>query len=359
MTRLLQIGITFIIINLSFGYLIYPDLIYKLTHTAHWELVMCHALFQLFLIWIFMKGLSYFPQKDVVDIYLKIGRWLAFLFFIPFVINLIMIVAFNIRVHTEVIISIFLPRTPIWAILILLFFISAYTATKGIGTILRCSVFISILVIPLVVFNIFSSSVNFDLHNVSQVMDLPIHSWLDIKFFYLLGLSPFLFLGFMTSETNLTFRKLIVPWISVTLFFLSVVYIPLFIFGQETVVRLTNPFVEAMDSVDISWFSFNRQTVFFGVSLVGLVIFANAVILWMVGQVAKKISEWRVIKPSHWIIGASVLSFMFALIVPNKTLIEKYFLWSIGAQTVFMVITPFIIFIYGYLSERDVLGYEE
>ncbi|MFD1356847.1 GerAB/ArcD/ProY family transporter [Fictibacillus halophilus] len=359
MIRPLQIGLTFIIIQLSFGYLIFPDLIYDLTNTAHWALVMCHGIVQLFLIWIYFKGLSYFPQSDVVDVYFKIGRWVAFLYFIPFVINLILIVAFNNRVHTEVIISIFLPRTPYWSILILLFFISAYTATKGIGTILRCSVFLSFLVIPLVVFNIFSSTVNFDLHNVSQVWDLPIQSWLDIKFFYLLGLSPFLFLGFITPETNLSFRKLIVAWISVLLFLLSVVYIPLFIFGQETVVRLPNPFLEAMDSVDISWFSFNRQTVFFGVSLVGLVIFANAVILLMIGHVMEKMFQSRKVRAPHWIIGTSILSFIFAVIVPNKMLIEQYFLWSIGAQSFFMVTTPFIIFIYGFLSKRGVLEYEK
>ncbi|MFE1243282.1 GerAB/ArcD/ProY family transporter [Fictibacillus sp. NPDC058756] len=359
MTRRLQIGITFIIIQMSFGYLIYPDLIYELTNTAHWELVMSHGIVQLFLIWVYIKGLSYYPQNDIVDIFLKIGRWAAFLFFIPFVINLIVLVAFNTRLHAEVIISIFLPRTPYWSIMILLFFISVYTATKGIGTILRCSVFICFIVIPLVIFNFFSSLVNFDLHNVTQAWDLPIQSWIDIKFFYLLGLSPFLFLGFMTSETILSFRQLFLTWICVILFILSVVYIPVFIFGQETVVRLTNPFVEAMDSVDISWFSFNRQAVFFGVSLVGLVIFANAVILWMIGHVAQKMFKCRKAKTSHWIISIAVLSFILALVVPSKTLNEKYFLWSIGAQAFFMVMTPFIIFIYGFVSERSVLEYEK
>ncbi|MBM7583963.1 hypothetical protein JOC86_000500 [Bacillus pakistanensis] len=359
MTQRIQIGIVFIIIHLSFGYLVYPNLIYELTKTAHWEVVMFQGFLQLILIWIYIKGLNYFPQNDVIDIYSKMGRWAAIIFLIPFVINLVALAAFNIRLHTEVIISIFLPRTPGWSIMILLFFVSVYTAIKGLGTILRSSIFIFLIVIPLVVFNIFSSVINFDIHNVTPGWDSPHKFWFNIKFFYLLGFSSFLFLGFISSGTKYTFRQLIIVCLSVSIFFLSVVYIPLFIFGQETVVTLTNPFLEAMDSVDISWFSFNRQTMFFGVSLVGLVILANAVILWMIGRIMRKVLKCRIVRSSYWIIGFSIIAFFLALKVPNKSLIEKYFLWSTGAQAYSMVIIPVTIFIYGFLSKRGVWGNEK
>lgn len=352
MTHRLQIGIIFIIIHLSFGYLLYPNLIYALTKTGHWEVVMCLGFLQLILIWIYIKGLNYFPQNDVIDIYLKIGRWAAFIFLTPFVFNLIALVAFHTRQHTEVIISIFLPRTPNWSILILLFFISVYTAIKGIGTILRCSIFIFFMVIPLVAFNFFSSTINFDLHNVTPVWNLNLKFLSDIKFFYLLGFSSFLFLGFITSETKLTFLHLFVAWICVMVLFLSVVYIPLFIFGQETVTILSQPFMEAMDSVDVSWFSFNRQTIFFGISLVGLLILANAVRLWMIGQIMQKMFKWRRAKSSYWIIAFSVIAFIFALLVPNKSWIEKCLLLSTGAQVYSMIIIPLTIFIYGLIIDK-------
>lgn len=359
MTQRIQIVIVFILIQLSIGYLVYPNLIYELTKTAHWELVMCQGFLQLVLIWIYIKGLNYFPENDVIDIYLKMGRSVAIIFLTPFVINLIALVAFNIRLHTEVINSVFLPRTPYWSILILLYFISVYTSIKGLGTILRSSVFIFLIVIPLVVFNIFSSVINFDIHNVPPVWNLPARFLLKIKFFYLLGFSSFLFLGFMVSKTKLSFRQLFVACVSVTLFFLSVVYIPLFIFGQETVITLNNPFLEAMDTVDISWFSFNRQTMFFGLSLVGLVIVANSVMLWMIGQSMRKIFKCRRGKSSYWIIAFSVISFVLAFLVPNQSLVEKWFLWSTGAQAYSMIIIPFTIFIYGFLTKRGVLGHEK
>ncbi|PJN88589.1 GerAB/ArcD/ProY family transporter [Bacillus sp. mrc49] len=356
MTQRIQIAAVFIIIHLSFGYVVYPNLIYMLTKTAHWEVIICQALLQLMLIWVYIKGLNYFPTHNVIDIYLNMGRWAAIVFLTPFVINLIALASLNIRIHTEVIISIFLPRTPYWAILMLLFFISIYTALKGLGTILRSAIFIFLFVIPLVVLNIFSSVINFNIHNVTPGLNLPPKFLVDIKFFYLLGFSSFLFLGFMTSKTKLIFRQLFGAWVIVTLLFLSVVYIPLFIFGQDTVVTLKNPFLEAMDSIDISWFSFNRQAIFFGVLLVGLVILTNSVLFWMIGTIMEKIFKWH---SSYWIIACSFIAFIFALVVPNKYLLEKYFLWSSGAQAFFMIIIPITIFIYGSWSNRGVRGHEE
>ncbi|WP_285768464.1 GerAB/ArcD/ProY family transporter [Peribacillus sp. SI8-4] len=356
MTQRIQIGAVFIIIHLSFGYVVYPNLIYMLTKTAHWEVIICQGLLQLILIWIYMKGLNYFPAQNVTDIFLKMGRWAAIIFLTPFAINLIALASLNIRIHTEVIISIFLPRTPYWAILILLFFISVYTALKGLGTILRSAIFIFLFVIPLVVLNIFSSVINFNIHNVTPGLNFPPKFLLDIKFFYLLGFSSFIFLGFITSKTKLIFRQLLAVWVIVTVLFLAIVYIPLFIFGQDTVVTLKNPFLEAMDSIDISWFSFNRQAIFFGVLLVGLVILTNSVLFWLIGTIMQKIYRWN---SSNWIIAFSFIALLIALVVPNKSLLEKYFLWSSGAQALFMIIIPLALFIYGFWSNGGVRGHEK
>ncbi|AOH53561.1 hypothetical protein ABE28_004290 [Peribacillus muralis] len=354
MTQRIQIAAVFIIIHLSFGYVVYPNLIYMLTETAHWEVIICQCLLQLILIWVYMKGLNYFPAQNVIDIYLKMGRWAAIIFLTPFAINLIVLASLNNRIHTEVIISIFLPRTPYWAILVLLFFISVYTALKGLGTILRSAIFIFLFVIPLVVLNIFSSSVNFNIHNVTPGLNLPPKFLLEMKFFYLLGFSSFLFLGFIASKTKLLFRQLFAAWVIVTLLSLSIVYIPLFIFGQDTVVTLKNPFLESMDSIDISWFSFNRQAIFFGVLLVGLVILTNSVLFWMIGTIMQKVYKWNA---SYWISAFSFIALIIALVVPNKNLLEKYFLWSSGAQAFFMIIIPITIFIYGFWSNGGVRGH--
>jgi hypothetical protein len=186
-TQRVQIGLVFIITYFSVSYLHYPYLTYLLTKSGHWEVVLSQGLLQLILIWIYTKGLNYFPQEDIIDIYLKMGRWAAYIFLIPFVINLTALVAFDLRLHAEILISIFLTRTPYWSVLVLLIFISAYTAIKGWGTILRSSVFIFLLVIPLVMFNSISSMINFDFHNASPVWQPSFNFLLDINSLYLLG----------------------------------------------------------------------------------------------------------------------------------------------------------------------------
>lgn len=113
MTQRIQIGAVFIIIHLSFGYVVYPNLIYVLTEIAHWEVIICQGLLQLMLIWVYIKGLNYFPKHNVIDIYLKMGRWAAIIILTPFVINLIALASLNIRIHTEVIISIFFCLGPL------------------------------------------------------------------------------------------------------------------------------------------------------------------------------------------------------------------------------------------------------
>lgn len=352
MTNRVQIGLVFIIINLSFGYLVYPNLIYMIAKTAHWEVVMYQCLLQLFLIKIYIKGLNYFPDYDVIDIFKRMGKWVAFILLTPLLINLIALFAFNIRLHTDVIISIFLNKTPYWSIMSLFLFISVYTAVKGIGTILRSSLFLFLVIIPLVVFNIATSVVNFDFHNIRPTWDLSHKFLLNEKFIHLLGFSPFLFLGFIKSNKKWKFSKLFLLCLITFIFFLSVVYIPIFIFGQETVNSLTYPFLEAMDSVDISWFPFNRQSIFFGISLVGLVILANAVILWMIGRIMLKIFKFNEKNCSYWIIAFSLIAFIFAKFTPNKSVFEKYFLWCMAAQAYYMIIIPFTIFIYGFISEK-------
>ncbi len=358
LTSRLQIGLVFIIIHMGFGYLQYPSLIYKLTKTGHWGVVLSYGLLLLSLMMICKKGLDYFPEKDLIDVYLKMGRWVAFLFLIPYALNITALVAMSFRHHAEVIASIFLIRTPIWAIILLLLVISTYTAIKGLETILRSSVIIFLIVNILVAFVIITSFVNFDFRNALPIRPPSLHFATNINFLYLMGFSS-LFLGFIPSKTNLTYRQLFGALAYVICFYLAVVYISLFIFGTETVDSIFFPAKEAADSVDMNWFVFNQQTMFFGLSMVGFTIILNGVMLWMILQIIQKLFNLQSKKASYWICAFSLTAFLFAISVPNLALIEKCALWSAGANAVLMVIIPFTILIYGVLAGKGRLAYEK
>ncbi|WNR42882.1 GerAB/ArcD/ProY family transporter [Paenibacillus roseipurpureus] len=358
MTQRLQIGLVFITMSMGFGFLQYPNLIFKITKTGHFVVVLSYGLLQMFLMIIYKKGLNYFPKQDIIDIYLKMGRWVAFIFLIPYVLNLTALVAMSLRQHAENIGSIFLSRTPDWSILILLLFISTFTAIKGLGTILRSSFFIFFIVNFLVLFVVISSIVNVDFKNALPAYPSSLDFLTKKDFFYLMGFSSILFLGFVPPETKLKFGQLFAEWTYVIFFYLAVVYLPLFIFGQETVVTFHFPAKDAVDSVDINWFIFNQQTIFFGMSMVGLTILLNAVLLWIIGQIIRKLFNWQRNKPSYWICAFSLIAFIFAVSVPNLAWIEKLSLWSAGVHAYFIVIIPFTIFIYGVIANRGMTGYE-
>ncbi|MGD6992103.1 GerAB/ArcD/ProY family transporter [Sutcliffiella horikoshii] len=359
MIQKLQIGFIFIIMYVSLNHLFYPDLILQLTNYGHWGVVFCQGLLQLFLIWIYIKGLSYFPHQDVIDICLKIGKPIAFILLIPFVISLTVLVTINNRLHTDVIISIFLPRTPSWPVLVLLFFITTYIALTGLGTILRASFFIFFMVIPLLLMITFTSFINIDWYNAAPIRPPSINFLIEKNFFYLMGYSAFLPLGFMVYKTALTFRSIFLAWMCVMFFSLSSVYIPLLIFGQESAISLTFSMVRAIYTVDVDWFFLNKQSMFLGLSLIGFTVILNAVLLWVIGRIMHKLLRCIKVEISYWIIAFSVVAFLGALMVPSLAWTERIFFWSVGAQVFFMIIIPLTIYIYGFIIKRRTAFYEE
>jgi hypothetical protein len=242
---------------------------------------------------------------------------------------------------------------------VLLFFITTYTALKGLGTILRSSVFIFFMIIPLLVFIICSSFMNADWHNALPLWHPSLDFLIKKNFFYLMGYSAFLPLGFMAYKTKLTFGFIFLDWVFVMILFLSFVYIPLFIFGQESAITLPFPAIEGMNSVDIRWFMFNQQTILLGLSLIGFTIIKNGVLLWIIGRIMQKVLKWKLAKASYWIIAFSVIAFILSLFVPSRAWTEKVFLLCTGVLVYFMILIPISILIYGYVLNRGRVRYEE
>jgi hypothetical protein len=353
-----QPGFTFIIMHMGNIFFLYVKLVYLTTNSGHWEVVMTQSLIQFLLMWLYIKALSRFPQNDIIDIYLKAGKWIAFAILLPIVVHLTMYVMLNIRAHSELLEYAFLPRTPFWAIMILLFFVSTYTSLKGLKTILRCSVFIFFLVIPCLIFIICSSMTNIDIHNASPFWNRSFDFITDKNFPSIVGSSMFLFLGLISSEVSYKFSRIVWAWALMVLLFLSVIYMPLLIFGQETIVTLFLPFIEATDSIEITWFPLNRATMFFGISLVAFAVLFNALLLWMIGQMAQKVTGCQKAKIPLVIIAFSVIAFISALFIPNWVWIEKLLLWNSIVQLCAIVFVPISIFLISFLHKKDVLENE-
>lgn len=218
--------------------MLYPKLVISSTEGGHWAVVLSKGLLQMVFMLIYKKGLDYFPTKDLIDIFRQMGKWVACIILVPYTFVLTAMVGFGLRAHSEEIIAIFLNRTPYWAVLALLLFICAFAAIKGLETMLRASVIVFIIVNLLIMLNTFTVMTNFDLQNASPAWPSSLQFLWNAKFNFLTGFSPLLFLGFVPSQNNMKYGQLFGVWTYVTFFILLSVYVPLFIFGQETVVTL-------------------------------------------------------------------------------------------------------------------------
>jgi Spore germination protein len=359
-TQRVQIVFLVCIMSGGFVYLLYPKLVISMTEGGHWAVILTQGLLQMVFMLIFKKGLDYFPKKDVIDIFRQMGKWVAFILLVPFAFVLIALVGFGLRSHTDSIIMIFLNRTPYWVVLALLVFISAFAAIKGLETMLRSSVIIFIFVNLIILFITFTVMTNFDFHNALPAWPSSLRFLWNVKFSYITGFSPLLFMGFVPQENNMKYGQLFLVWTYVTFLILLIVYFPLFIYGQETAVTLThNMVIDALDTVDLYWFFFSRQTLFFGITLISFTIFLNAVMLWQIGQIMQKVFNWQRTKPSYWILAFSLIAFLMGVFVPNEDMVEKLVWLTTGAHAVLIVFISFSTLIYGVLDRRRMAGYEK
>lgn len=359
MNHRVQLVMLVCVMSGGFVFLLYPKIINSITVGGHWVVILCAGLLQMVFMLIYKKGLDYFPKKDVIDIFRQMGKWAACIVLVPLAFVFTAIVGYGLRAHSDATIAIFLNRTPSWAVLAVFVFLAALAAVKGLETMMRASVVVFIIVNSLVLFIAFTVIINFDVHNASPVLPTSPKFLLNTKFYYLSGFSSLLFLGFVPSENNMKYGQLLMVCTYVTLLILLIVYLPLFVFGQETVVTFRYPVEEAVNIVDLRWFIFSRQTLFFGISLIGFTIFLNAVILWMTGQIMQKTFNWQRTKSYYWIIAFALIAFLMGVYVPNRDMVEKLLMLSTGAHALFIVIITFSIFIYGVLRNLRMASYEK
>ncbi|TVY05591.1 GerAB/ArcD/ProY family transporter [Paenibacillus cremeus] len=359
MNHRVQLVLLVCVMNGGFVYLLYPKILYSITVGGHWVVILYEGLLQMVFMLIYKKGLDYFPKKDVIEIFRQMGKWAAYIVLVPFAFVLTAMVGFGLRAHSEEIREIFLNRTPSWAVLVLLVFLAALAAVKGLETMMRACVVVFIIVNSLVLFIMFTIIINFDVHNASPVLPMSPNFLLNTKINYLAGFSPLLFLGFVPSENNMKYGQLFMVWSYVTLLILIMVYIPLFVFGQETVATFRFPVGAAVNSVDLRWFIFSQQSIFFGISLIGFTIFMNAVLLWMAGQLMQKTFNWQRTNCFYWIIAFAIIAFFMGVYVPNLDMVEKLAGLSLAAHALFIVFISFTVFIYSILVKRRMASYEK
>lgn len=356
MVNKISVYLTFITIHFGLIFFVYPEKIFESTSKGHWEAILIGCLFEVIVMWIYLRGLASFPNMTIVQICKQaLGPWLSRILLIPVMLYFLATLVLISRVYSEMMTIVFLPKTPIWALLCFIF-LGLFTAWYGIGTVLRTSVIISVLFIPWISAALSSSMLNFDIRNAFPIwnttFDFLKHPAYYSSFF---AFSGFLFLGMIHPffRNVARSRKVFILLVAgLSPLYLASVYIPLLIFGQETVIQFQFPLHTGMDTIDLSWSIFERMTLFYTTSMIAFLIVYSAVLIWIIAEMFRSIV---VPLANKWLsVIITLIAYFLSSLVPGWSETEQLIWLDTGLRAYSIFVFPVVIGIIGALQRRRV-----
>jgi spore germination protein (amino acid permease) len=352
MDKSLQVVLIYLLTHLGLIFFLYPGNIIASTDEGHWIPIMLGVLLHFIIIAVYMKGLSFFPNKDLITIYLGIGKGVAVIFLLPITLYFLMVNIITVRAYSEIISIVFLSKTPLWAVMFLLLFISTYLAASGIEAISRTGVLLACLFLPLIIFIMCTSFQNVDWHYLFPIVDKQFSFLTDFSYYkslFAIG-GGFLFLGFVQPYLPYRRKKVLIAAIALIPCFILSVYIPILTFGQATASTFLFPFVMAMDTVNLNWLMFDRVTIFFLLSLITFIMLFISLVLWKTTRILNACLPS--IRPIYLVLMLSSFIFIICLMIPNWKDVERLFAWNTWLRLYILSAVPISVFIFGIRLRR-------
>lgn len=174
-------------------FFIYPERIIASTHKGHWEPILIQCVIFILFLSLYLKGLSYFPEQNIISILKILGKAFSFTLLFPVLLYLVITTIELVSAYAEVTNIIFLANTPTWAIITLMSVISTYIAIKGIETILRTALLIFCIFFPLILLMLLVCFQDIDWHNAFPIMDTDFSFFDNLPIIQVFFLSPLFF----------------------------------------------------------------------------------------------------------------------------------------------------------------------
>lgn len=132
-----------------------------------------------------------FPGKNLIEISHTIyGVYLGKLIAVSYILIFLLLVAVDLRIFSDFMITYIMPETPIWAILVMLTFVCVWAVRGGIEVIARCS-FIIVGISTMVIISTFAFLlIDMDISNLLPILDLTLKDFIhgthiNLSLFYL------------------------------------------------------------------------------------------------------------------------------------------------------------------------------
>ncbi|MGG0720508.1 GerAB/ArcD/ProY family transporter [Robertmurraya massiliosenegalensis] len=353
MAKNMQVPVLYFLIHLGLIFFMYPRNIIESTDSSHWIPILIAVLIHFIMISLFMKGLSYFPGQSVIMIFSRAGKVYSLLFLLPLCLYFFMALVITVRAYSEVMIIIFLSKTPLWCVMALLLLLSTYLALLGIQSIFRASMLFALIFIPSIFLVLLFSLQNVDWYYLLPIWYSDFHFLSHPSYFkslFAVG-GGYLFLGFVQPALSFKNKDILIAAICIAPFFFISVYIPILTFGQETASTMMFPFAVATDAVNINWLAFDRITVFFLLcSITFLMLFLSISIYITV----KIVNHYVPIVHFQYLVAITVIfTFIFCLFIPNWSEVERIFGWNTGLRLYVLFITPLSLLFLGIRAKKN------
>ncbi|ACS99986.1 GerAB/ArcD/ProY family transporter [Paenibacillus sp. JDR-2] len=317
--------IMFFLLHLASIFAIFPERMMSSAPRGHWMAVLLLFLAELLALWFYLKALSYFPERSIVEVCrAAVGSWGTRLIILPFLCFLIIELVLLTYYESIEIKTVLLQKTPISATSALFVAICLYAAWKGLTVMIRASIGWFLLCMPFFIFSMLISIKNFEFRYIFPMWDSGMHFLFHPDFYVgTVIFAGYLFLGMTTSHFRIGFGLASAAIGLVFLCALASVYIPLLIFGQETAVHMEYPMLMASDTVDLEWVVFDWLPNFYVVSSSALGVLKVSVLLWMFVAILTQLFMPKV--NSRWILVIICASlYISCQWMPNEDTLNKY-----------------------------------
>lgn len=350
-----QVIAVYLLSHIGIIFIFYPSQILESAESSHWLPITIGFSFYLIMIGIYLKGIRYFGgRSSIISILQERGKIFALAMLLPVAVYFTVVAIVTLRAYAEVIMSLFLTSTPIWAIMALLLGIAAYIAYLGLEAIFRTALLVVLLGTPIILFVLISSFQNADWYYVFPLLDKGAmsFSFLGHSSFYksmLVFSGGFLFLGFIQPALTYKPSRVIVACVCMLPLLLLSVYIPILTYGRSTAVLFNLPFLETAETVEITWLMFDRVSMFFMICLISFIMLLLALIIWMIIRVLR-----MTVRTPDWVplIILAAIIYLVCLLIPDWLVLDRLLWWNVIPRIYSIIVLPIVLLVMGYRYAR-------
>ncbi|MEK4117892.1 GerAB/ArcD/ProY family transporter [Paenibacillus sp. FSL W8-0919] len=345
-----QATILYVICHMGLIFFLYPSDLFTAMDMGHWIGIGISYALHTAALYVYLKGLTWTAQKNVVDMFRSIGTFFAWLLLIPVFFYFGIAIIITLRAYSEMLTLVFLSSTPLWAIQLLLIGIAFLMAWQGMASMARTGVLLVILFSFPILFVLCLSFQNVDWYYLLPIIDREQTFHFLIKPDFLVSLfvyaGGFFFLGLLPPSIHISLKKMMLGCLLLLPMFLLSVYLPLLTFGQTTAELYEFPMLMTIDTVNITWLLFDRITIFFLLSLMAFALLYLGVTLWILLTLTKRAIP--VIPNLYLLIVLTAGLFAISMAIPNWDFLKKLQGWIIPLRMYIFLIVPLITFIIGW-----------